>query len=285
MLQPTTPVCGLLLLLTVTVAEAQSHAARGRSITLAASPGEPLPEVRVAAGRKTLIVFDAALEKSSVQLDLTRVALVDVGERSLIIEPVVNPGTDERWVLRVRYADGASPEWAAFALVSHPSEVDMQLEVLRQRQTLESCQAELARARAEGRRAGVWVLADRLRGSSVQSLKIVSSKAQGWVYRFEDGLLLVPQGRLGAGQRPWTPISATLRAQAGSKEEVRVLSVQVREGPPVPGELPLVAVETVLPSAAAGNPFILELRGEGGQRLEIDQVLLPHAPGVQGDVR
>jgi len=285
LLQPTTPVCGLLLLMTLTVAEAQPHAARGRSITLAANPGEPLPEIRVAAGRKTLIVFDAALEKSSVQLDLTRVALVDVGERSLIIEPVVNPGDDERWVLRVRYVDGASPEWAAFALVSHPSEVDMQLEVVRQRQTLESCRAELARQKAEGRRAEVWVFADRLRGSSVRSRRIRGPQAQGWIYRLEAGLLLVAQGRLGAGQRSWTPTSATLRAQEGSKEEVRVLSVQVREGPLVPGKLPPVAVETVLPSSAAGESFILELRGEGGQRLEIDQVFLPHAPREQGDER
>jgi len=285
LLQPTTPAWGLLLLMTVTAAEAQSQATRGRSVTLAVNPGEPLPEVRVAAGRKTLIVFDAALEKSSVQLDMTRVTLVDVGERSLIIEPVVNPGDNERWVLRVRYADGASPEWAAFALVSHPSEVDMQLEVVRQRQTLESCQAEMARQKAGGRRAEVWVFADRLRGSSVRSQRIRGPKAHGWIYRFEAGLLLVAQGRLGKGQRPWTPTSATLRAQEGSKEEVRVLSVQVREGPLVPGELPPVAVEAVLPSSAAGASFILELRGEGGQRLEIDRVFLPPVPREQGDGR
>jgi uncharacterized protein (TIGR02268 family) len=168
MLQPVTPVCVLLpLLLVVTAAEAQP--APGRNVTVAARPEEPLPEVRVAAKYTTLIVLDAPVDKDSVQQDTPqdapRIRIVDVGERSVIFETLVTPGDKERWVLRVRYADGARPEWAAFALVAgRGGEVDMRVNAVRPRQPLESCQEQLAavQARCEGGRAEVWALADRL---------------------------------------------------------------------------------------------------------------------------
>jgi uncharacterized protein (TIGR02268 family) len=160
MLQPVTPPRALLLLLAVTAAEAQP--ARGRSVTVAARLGEPLPELRAAAGYTTTLVLDAPVDKDSVQLDTPRdaprVRLVDVGERSIIFETLVTPGSQERWVLRARYADGAEPEWAAFALVAAPgNEVDLQVTAVRPRQALEPCQEQLAaaQARCTGTRAEV----------------------------------------------------------------------------------------------------------------------------------
>jgi uncharacterized protein (TIGR02268 family) len=146
MLQPVTPVRALLLLLAVTAAEAQP--ARSRNVAIAARPGEPLPELRVAAGYTTTLVLDAPVDKGSVQLDTPRdaprIRLVDVGERSIIFETLVTPDSQERWVLRARYADGAQPEWAAFALVASPgSEVDLQVTAVRPRQALEPCQEQL----------------------------------------------------------------------------------------------------------------------------------------------
>jgi hypothetical protein len=190
--QPITCVWTLLLLVQAAAAEAQPQALGERSIT--ATSREPLPEVWVATGHRTAIVFDAPIEKASVELGAARVTLVDVGERSLILEPLVNPGEDERWVLRVKYAD--PPEWAAFVLVSRPGEVDLQLEVVRQRQTLENCQAELAQARGDGGQADVWALADRLRSSAVESVRVQVDGARGWSYRSEEGVLLVLEGRM-----------------------------------------------------------------------------------------
>jgi len=40
-------------------------------------------------------------------------------KKSNLFETLVAPGGKERWVLRVRYADGARAEWAAFALARH----------------------------------------------------------------------------------------------------------------------------------------------------------------------
>ncbi len=232
-------------------------------------------------------MFDAPLEKASVQLDRTRVALMDVGARSLVIEPVVSPGEKESWVLRVRYADGASPEWAVLALVSRPGEVDLQLDVIRQRQTLEACQAELAQARARGESslAEVWVLADRLRGSTVQSQQVHHDRARGWAYRFEDGLLLAVEVWMGDGQQPWTPTAAVLRSRIDPRQEARVHAVHVREGSLTAGKWGPVAVEAALPSLAAGNIFILELRDAGGRSLVIDGVQFPSASVDQGGGR
>jgi len=173
MFQPITLTWGLLCLLTVTAAQAQPPLVRSRRVTVAASPTGPFPEVRVAAGVKTSIVLDAPIDKDSVQVGVARVRVVDAGEHSLIFEPQgVPPGGDkEPWVLRVRYTDGASPEWAAFELVTHPTEVDLQVDAVRPKLTLAACQEQLgaAPARCEPGRAEVWVLADRLGGHPAQA--------------------------------------------------------------------------------------------------------------------
>lgn len=281
MLQPVTPTRALLLLLAVTAAEAQP--ARGRSVTVAARSGEPLPELRVAAGYTTVIVLDDSVDKDSVQLDTPRdaprIRLVDVGERSVIFETLVTPGRQERWVLRIRYADGALPEWAAFALVAAPgSEVDLQVTAVRQRVALEPCQEQLAAAvaRCEGTRAKAWVLADRLRGQPVQAKALQLGSATGTAYRLGDGLLLVLKPVKEKAGPPWTPTGAVLRSTKTPNEEVPVHAVHSRAGPP--GEWGEVAVEAALPSPAAGVRFILELRGAGGQSLTVGRVTIPGPP-------
>jgi uncharacterized protein (TIGR02268 family) len=281
MLQPVTPTRALLLLLAVTVAEAQP--ARGRSVTVAVRLGEPLPEVRVAAGYTTTLVLDAPVDKDSVQLDTPRdalrIRLVDVGEHSIIFETLVTPGSQERWGLRARYADEAQPEWAAFALVAAPgSEVDLQVRAVRPRQALEPCQEQLAaaQARCAGARAEVWALADRLGGKSVQAGNIETKEAKGTAYRLGDKLLLVLKPVKEKAGPPWTPTGAVLRSRAASQEEVPVLAVHSRVAPP--GEWGEIAVEAALPSPAAGERFDLELRGERRQSLTVKGVKIPGPP-------
>lgn len=288
MLQPVTRAWALGILLMLTAAEAQPSAARARRVTIAANPGEPLPEVRVAAASVTVIVLDAPVDKTSVQVDSTRVRLVDVGERTLVLEPVVTPADKERWVLRVRYADAAQPEWAAFALVSQPGEVDLQVTAVRQRQTLESCQATLAEAQARraGTRAEVWVLADRLGGSSAVAQPLnIPPMAHGWVYRFETSVLLVLTPTSAAGLELRTPIVATLRPSRKGSAEVRVRAVHVREAPLAPGAEGTLAVEADLPPPDVGGRFTLELRDESGQILEVKEVTIPLAVGEERSAR
>jgi uncharacterized protein (TIGR02268 family) len=277
MLQPVTPAWALLLLLAVTAAEAQP--APGRSVTVAARPGEALPEVWVAAGYMTSITLDAPVDKDSVLLDTPqgapRIRVLAVGEHTVLFETLVTPGEKERWVLRVRYADRARPEWAAFALGAAPGgEVDMRVNAVRPRQPLEPCQEQLAaaQARCEGGHAEVWALADRLGGQPVQAKEVDADNAGGWAYRLGGGLLLVVKPLKHAGP-PWTPTAAVLRRERAPHEEVPVHAVHVREGPP--GEWGEVAVDAALPSPAAGEPFNLELTGAGGQSLLVEGLRLP----------
>jgi uncharacterized protein (TIGR02268 family) len=279
MLQPAMPTWALVLLLLLgTAATAQPQAMRKRSVTLSAAASEPLPEVRVAAGIKTLIELDAPLDKDSVQVDSARVQLVDVGERSLIFVPLVTPAEQERWVLRVRYADGAQPTWVAFALVSHPREVDSWIEVVRPRQPVEDCRAELAeaQARCERAREAVWVLADQLGGSAVQAQTITGGNAEGWAYRLGGGVLLVVTPKKGAVSEPWTPTAAVLRSKRLPFDEVKVRAVHVRQAPLAPGEKGSIAVEADLPAPGAWKAFTLELRDAGGQGFTLD-VGIPRA--------
>ncbi|MBN1206980.1 MAG: DUF2381 family protein [Myxococcaceae bacterium] len=285
MVQPFTRAGVLALLTTVTVAAAQPQAARGRRVTVAASPHLPLPELYVAAHVATLILLDAPIDKNSVQLDSERVRLLDVGEHSLSIEPLVNPGEEERWVLRFRYADGAGPEWASLVLVSHPSAVDQRVDVVRPvrpPQPLEACQAALAeaQARCQGPRAEVWVLEDRLGGAGVQSEPIEKSEPGGgpelkggWAYRLATGVLVVVEVQNLTGLRPWVPTEATLRPAGGAA--VRVRTVAVRGGRISPGEVVQVAVEADLPSPDAVSPFTLELRDASGWSLAVRKVRIP----------
>jgi hypothetical protein len=277
MRQPVTPAWAVLLLLAVTAAEAQS--AQGRSVTIAARPDEPLPEVWVAAESITAIVLDAPVVKDAVQLDTPqdapRIRVLAVGEHAVVFETLVTPGSKERWVLRVRYADGAQPEWAAFALVSHPAgEVDLRVNAVRPRQPLKPCQEQPAvgQARCEGTRAEVWAVADRLGGRPVQAKEVTAWNAQGWAYRLGGGLLLVLKPMKAAGP-PWTPTAAVLRSEVAPHEEVAVHAVHVREGPP--GEWGEIAVEAALPSPAAGLKLTVELSGESGQSLGIGGMELP----------
>lgn len=143
MLQPVTPAWALLpLLLALTAAEAQPSP--GRSVTVTACPGEPLPEVRVAAKYATALVLDAPVDKDSVHVDTPpgapRIHVLAVGEHFIHFEALRTPGEKERWGLRVRYADGARPEWAAFALVAGPGgEVDMRVDAVRPPPALKPC--------------------------------------------------------------------------------------------------------------------------------------------------
>jgi hypothetical protein len=280
MLQPVTPARALLLLLAVTAAEAQP--AQGRSVTLAACPGEPLPEVRVAAGYTAALVLDAPVDKDSVQVDTPegapRLRVLAVGEHSVHFETLVTPGREERWVLRVRYAGEARPEWAAFALVAHPGgAVDMRVDAVRPRQPPQGCQEQGAGAQApcKGARAEVWALVDRLGGQPVQVKEVKAETAEGTAYRLGGGLLLVLRPLKEMAGPPWTPTAAVLRSES-TGEEVPVHAVHVREGPP--GEWGEMAVEAPLPPPTAGILFTVVLSGKEGQTLWVDRVEIPPAP-------
>jgi hypothetical protein len=100
-----------------------------RQVVIPANPREPVPGVWVATHVSTTLVFDAPIDRASVE----------VSERA----------TRFRLVVRGRYKDGASPTHATFARVSYPTRVDTEVEVVRRPRTVETLETELAEKDAQ----------------------------------------------------------------------------------------------------------------------------------------
>jgi uncharacterized protein (TIGR02268 family) len=237
--------------------------------------------VRVAAGIATTLVFDAPIDRASVEVEgrATRFRLVDPGERTLFLEPLVAPRDGERLVVRVRYKDGVFPAYATFALVSHPAQVDTRVDVVRHQRTPEMLEVALAQCEAAGPTR--LVLSGQLDRNGVQAKEFLVKpppgnksglaagrgtgyRATGWA------LVAVPVSNL-PGQKPWAPGSARLFSAEGTPVGVRQVSM---EKPQLqPGETALVVVETA-PHSSSKSPYRLELLDtEGGRLLPIHDVM------------
>lgn len=262
----------------------------------------------MAPGILTTLVFDAALARDSVTLDGegTRIRRVDVGDKSVIVEPLVELG-QERALLRVRFVDGAAPAEATLAFVSDPAQVDSNVRVSRRAHSAEVLEKELAevRARCEAREVELAELRARCEANGLVGLVLAGllnekdltdarfidldareSGARGlmmtkksWVKVAPRWLLLAVKVQNGAGQPSWSPDRVTLTStKTDEKVEVRV----ARMDRPQLGsyEEGLVAVEAEPPSAATGEHFRLELSETASGRLLSIPVtaLIPKAP-------
>nr|WP_143195917.1 DUF2381 family protein [Archangium sp. Cb G35] len=253
-------------------------------------PGEPVPEVRVAANILTIVRFGTSIERASVEVEgrTTRFKLVDPGEYTLALEPSVEMAPEERLIVRVRYKDVGSPAYATFALVSHPTLVDKEVTVVRRPRTVEALEsalaekeAELAALRALSGPAGL-VFSGRLDPDGVQARRIAMAPAGaqsglrvagGAGYRACCWALAVVRVRNLPKQSPWMPGVARLTRADGTA--VKVLSVDMDKAQLAPGEEGLVTVETETPFWKAGEVFRLELLDKGGvRRLPILEVAL-----------
>jgi uncharacterized protein (TIGR02268 family) len=243
-----------------------------RQVVIPISPTEPVPEVRVAVGIATLLLFDAPIDRASVDVEgrATRFRWVDVGERTLVLEPLVPPGDGERLGVRVRYKDGGSPAYATFALVSHPTGVDTRVDVVRVQIALETLAAELARCEAAG--PANLVLSGRLGVAGVQArrIKIIEDVQAGmWLkeatgYRAGTWALVALLVHNLPGQQPWTVGEARLSRANGTR--VKVVSLLMDKPRLAPGETGLVVAETESPSWTASEALRVELREKGGGR-------------------
>jgi uncharacterized protein (TIGR02268 family) len=251
-----------------------------RQVVVPNSPDEPVPEVRVAANTLTLFRFGASIDRASVEVEerTTRFRLVDVGDRTLILEMAVEPGPGEKLIARVRYKDGASPAYATFALVSHPTLVDKEVEVVRRPRSVEALEAvlaekdaQLAALRAVSGPAGL-VFSGRLNLDGVQARRIEKPAIARDGMRVEDGegyragpwALAVVRVHNLSGQKPWEPAGAQLALADGTP--VKVVSLDMNRTRLGPGEEGLVAVETEAPFWKVGAVLRLELLDKSGSR-------------------
>ncbi|QRO02320.1 DUF2381 family protein [Archangium violaceum] len=261
-----------------------------RQVVLPNNPNEAVPEARVAVGVATYLRFDASLDKASVEVEgrPARFRWVDVGERLIAVEPSVDLGAEERLVVRVRYRDGASPAVATLVLVTHPTLVDKEVEVVRRSRTVEALEAALAEKEAAlaalqavSGPAGL-VFSGRLdfKGVQARRIELVPTGPQsglkvvkGEAYRATTWALAVVRVRNLPGQKPWGPGEARLTRPNGTPVKVR--SVDMDKAQLAPGEEGLVALETEAPFWDAGEFLRLELLDKSGtRRLSIPEVKL-----------
>jgi uncharacterized protein (TIGR02268 family) len=268
------------MLLGGTVARAQAPAREQhqRTVTVTSNPADPPPEVRVATGTRTLLLFPAPLRGKVVEVDRTRIRVVDVGERSLVIEALIEPRADERLKLSVPLEQGR----AEFALVTHPTAVDTEIEFLRREQTPAGCEAALRelRARCDAMTPTEFVRAGYLDSTGIVTTRFHGLKGNPSGFESENGVsyrgptwILVEAKIINRTGQPWTLKGATLTSKTGRPAAVRGVAAEFREL--AHGRDGRIFVEAEVPPPSEGLDFTLELRGADGRRVSIPTVRLP----------
>ncbi|AEI62833.1 DUF2381 family protein [Corallococcus macrosporus] len=283
MLQP----LRLALVLALTLASgaaAQAQPAMGarverqRSVTITSTPAEPLPVIHVAAGAPTLLLFSAPIQRKTLTFDESRIRVLDAGERSVIVQPVVDLREGERQEMGVFFADGRAPARAAFVLVTVPAEVDSRIDVRRSEPPSPACPstAQTLTPRPEDfvllgfvKEAGVTTSIRKDMGDSAQGLELqptVSFRGAGWI--------LADVKFMNSPDHPaWTPQEATFAGRLGAPRRARF--IMEKQGPILPGERGRVLAVMEIPETETDLVFTLEVRGDGGRRLTIQDVRFP----------
>jgi uncharacterized protein (TIGR02268 family) len=89
-----------------------------RRASLPATPAEPMLELYVAADNLTTVALNGPLDRDSLVVDRTRFKWVDVGDRILALQPMVDLAEGERLIVKIGFKDRALPAQAVFAVVT-----------------------------------------------------------------------------------------------------------------------------------------------------------------------
>jgi uncharacterized protein (TIGR02268 family) len=253
---------------------------RLRAVTLASNPAEPLPEVHVAGDKRTVLVFPAPIQAKTLTFDESRIRVLDTGALSVIVQAVTDLKEGERHEIGVYFADGRAPSRAAFVLVTHPTEVDAQIDVQRPEPPAAPCPSE---AQLRVPRPEDFVLLGYVdeSGVSVVPLKAIANELQGLLvisslfYRGKGWALV----SLNIQNRPthsrWVLREAVFSRPMGPSLQARL--VMEGGGMIEPGEIGRALAVIDMPSLSADTSFTLELRGEDGRSLKIPDVHFPKA--------
>jgi uncharacterized protein (TIGR02268 family) len=262
---------------------------RERPVAVVVNPPVPLPEVRVEAATPTLLFFPTAIAEGTLTVDEQprtvdtaavpgdgpRIRVLDIGKRTILIQPVEDLRPGERHELSVFFADGQAPARAAFALVTDPAETDVRIDVKRPMPPSGPCPAEAPRPPP---RPEDFLLLGYVDGNGVRTGAVGPGKDEadglrsfpGSSYRGKAWALVDVTVRNLAGQQPWTPREATFTSRRSVTLRARV--VTVGGGEIAPGaSLRVLAVADAVP-VSAGEVFALEVRGSGGRSLVIPDV-------------
>lgn len=265
------------------------RALKQRRVTLSRSMADTPVELHVAPSSLTALEFDSRVERDAVTFGDAggRFSLFEVGPRLVVLKPASELAKGERVLLTVPFADDLAPARAVFALVTHPSEVDVQVQVSRLPRTAEAVQAELDEVRTACAGKDAELEALRMRGVANGPAGMILSglldsngiEASQLETKREESNGLKPldvfayQGRGWAavslevrntGSTPWIPTEARLSFSNG--RQPRVLPVRMKEARIEPGGTALLVVETGVPDWLEGTTLQLELRERVGTR-------------------
>ncbi len=268
---------------------APSRTPRVRPVAVTGSPADPLPGIRVEASTPTLLFFPTAIAESTLTVDGqartldagavpgdgARIRVLDVGKRTILVQPVEDLRPGERQELAVFFADGSAPARAAFALVTDPAEVDSRIDVVRSEPRTAACPAEAPHPPPRPEDFVLLGYVDE-KGVRTGAVRRVKDEARGLgstpgrSYRGATWALVDVTIDNSAGQQLWTPREAIFTGRRGVTLRARVVTVGGGEVAPG-GSLRVLAVADTFP-ASAGEVFALEVRGSGGRSLVIPDV-------------
>lgn len=278
-----------------TSALAQPREPEVRCLELEAESPAGAREVGLSPELPTTLLFDSALVREAVELEeREHFAFVDVGERSLVLQPSARQRSDKPLRLEVRFQDG---QRAALVLVLDSTRAEGRVRVLRQGRCTEEpvkeevarlqeenqrLRAELARRseapgpvsliqwRTEGRNeAGVTTRdihsdLQHVQGTGLEVWDAFCHRARG---RAAVELVLLNTGTAG----PWSADEATLVGPGG--ETLEVLSMWTT-GPIAPGSRGEVMVEAA-GEPGPGNHTLRLWKRDGGSVLILGPVKFP----------
>ncbi|WP_404362847.1 DUF2381 family protein [Corallococcus coralloides] len=276
---------------TLAQAEPAVSAQAIRRIELMPEGGQATPEIIVSPGLSTGLFFDAELVRDAVALEgRESFSILDAGQTVIRVMPSSQVTPGERFLLTVRFRDGAAPASASFLLKVHPAKAESLVEVYREKRTIETYQQEAREARAVALRyqeENARLIAERAapggltglistgamnaEGVSVRIMTNAISQVSGsgvdatmlQSYRSTARVAVEVGLSVKAGASPWTAKGATLKSKTG--EELTILRVWQRE-PITPGVPARVIVEAESTVASSRATFTLKLWEETGPR-------------------
>ena len=286
----------ILLVGTTAVAQSRSPVTRerkARQLTLRAEEPPVLHPLHVAAHEVTTVTFDAPIVPESVDRSVLApfFSRVAVHEDVLVLKASVDIPLGKAPVLTVRFAGSGAPAQVGFVLTTVETEVDSQVEVLRQdsgreladlRARCAVTEAGLATLRAQCALSGLGgaVLTGVITrdGVSVDYLPKPSSsrgmtaQSPHVLYRTESTRALSTSLFNSAGDAPWIPGFARMTPRGPNAPPPRELPLLMQVNQVAPGDHATVVVEWhALPDLPAGTRVTLELldaKGERGVRWE-----------------
>lgn len=270
-----------------------------RRLTLAGS--RDVPEVRLAPGRLTTLLFDAPLEVNALrQVGRTwGFERVEVAERALVLLPQSGKAVAARIPLTVRFADGQPEAGLPLVLVVGSGEAEARVEVARgllpgseeraESQAAGGAQAPEGAAPLAKESGLMGLISTGLLGE--QGIRAIRVKPDDWAPQgmtVRETRVYVATGRMALevtlflerGELPWAPGEAIVDLGQSERAAPRAVARLLEGAVLRPGDTARLVVEWEAPTGQKMPRCRLSVSEQGGERaFQVNALLLePRAP-------